>query len=857
MAGNWRVYCTNFKGTVVASVQVTVSPGALLWIDITPPTWKGNSTESIQFQATGYDKNDNEAAFATQWSTTDPLGSITSGGFYTAGKAGTWAVKCENNGQTVTKSVPVVVTPGPLDSISITPSEVNLTADESVTFSAVGLDINGNEITITPSWEASGGGTISNSTGLFEASDMGHWFVYANYSGISASAYVNVTYGVLTSIEVTHSGFELKPGDQRQFVAQGYDSDDNARPVDPNWAVDGGGIINTATGLFEARWAGTWQVFANESGISGQSTFVVVSGNLNLILITPVNAEVVSGDSINYDAEGRDSMGNSISINPAWKVDGGGLINSGTGIFSAEKAGTWIVTATLGEVVGTTSVVVIPGVIDRIGIEPTSPEITTDDTLQFNASGFDFYKNKFPIVVDWSVEGGGSINSDGLFKPTTVGRWKVTAEYNSLSSSVMVIVNLGKLVTLSATPSSATVAIGGKVGFNVTAADAQNNVIKVFADWDWNKTAGFIGSDGIFKARKPGVWNLTANYQGLKTEVTVTVVVGKDFDGDGMPDAWELDHDLDPLRGSDATEDLDKDGLSNLQEFVNGTDPNNDDSDGDGLDDYWELLFGLDPMFDLDAEDDTDGDGFTNLEEYNKTDPTDPTDHPPEIGASTGESGIDRTMLMAIIAIVVVIVICILIGIWLYSRRKDEDEGADTEKKGERDIIDVDYEMKEEELDEDEFEFELDDDEEDFLPPPPPPPPSKVRFKQVEDGKDERDKRRSKGKVKDRKPEPKKKPGKKKPRGRPGEPPEGVDLKHHECSRCSEPIRVPYGKDPKVNVKCSFCDGKEKIENPYLKKSKPSKPKGKKPVKKKEPEPEDSDVSWDDESDDDDEISWD
>jgi hypothetical protein len=46
-----------------------------------------------------------------------------------------------------------------------------------------------------------------------------------------------------------------------------------------------------------------------------------------------------------------------------------------------------------------------------------------------------------------------------------------------------------------------------------------------------------------------------------------------DADGDGMPDAWEIAHGLNPNNSSDATQDPDGDGYTNLQEYQNGTDP--------------------------------------------------------------------------------------------------------------------------------------------------------------------------------------------------------------------------------------------------------------------------------------------
>jgi len=47
----------------------------------------------------------------------------------------------------------------------------------------------------------------------------------------------------------------------------------------------------------------------------------------------------------------------------------------------------------------------------------------------------------------------------------------------------------------------------------------------------------------------------------------------KDSDGDGIPDDWETAHGLNPHDPSDATTDLNGDGYSNIEEFINGTDP--------------------------------------------------------------------------------------------------------------------------------------------------------------------------------------------------------------------------------------------------------------------------------------------
>ena len=57
-----------------------------------------------------------------------------------------------------------------------------------------------------------------------------------------------------------------------------------------------------------------------------------------------------------------------------------------------------------------------------------------------------------------------------------------------------------------------------------------------------------------------------------------------DADHDGMPDEWERKYGLNTDK-NDAHEDNDNDNLTNIQEYLNGTDPTNPDTDGDGYND--------------------------------------------------------------------------------------------------------------------------------------------------------------------------------------------------------------------------------------------------------------------------------
>lgn len=85
---------------------------------------------------------------------------------------------------------------------------------------------------------------------------------------------------------------------------------------------------------------------------------------------------------------------------------------------------------------------------------------------------------------------------------------------------------------------------------------------------------------------------------GASQVFSLTLVVAhpdEDIDGDGITAGWEEQYGLSDLIAGDASNDPDGDFLTNLQEFISGTNPNNADTDGDGFSDDIEILSGSDP----------------------------------------------------------------------------------------------------------------------------------------------------------------------------------------------------------------------------------------------------------------------
>ncbi|MDP1890046.1 MAG: hypothetical protein Q8K55_04070, partial [Gemmatimonadaceae bacterium] len=528
---------------MIAHATVTVVPGPLASITVSPhPTLLAIGAKQA-FVAVGKDDAGNVVPIDPVWSVVAGGGAIGAGGMFTAGVVpGTFTNTVRATSGGLAGTATVTVTTGALATITVTPNPATLPVGATRIFTAVGRDARGNVVAISPPWSVVAGGGVISYVGAFVAGSVPGTYentVTASSGGVTGTATVIVTTGALATITVSPNPVTLAIGGAQLFTAVGRDASGNVVALKPTWSVVASGGAITSAGLFTAGAVpGTFvnTVRAASGGIAGTATVTVTTGSAVTITVTPNPVTLPISATQAFTAVGRDAGGNVVAITPVWSVvAGGGSINA-TGLFVAGTVpGTFTntVTATSGGITGAATVTVTTGVLTTVTVTPNPAALAVGSTQTFTAVGTDAGGNVVAIVPTWSVAaGGGVISATGTFTAgSTLGTFvnTVTATSGGVTGTATVTVGLGALASITITPSTASIPIGGAQQFTAVGRDAGGNVVPFTPTWTIVAGGGSIGPTGAFTAGVvTGTFGNTvqASSGGIVATATVVVTTG-------------------------------------------------------------------------------------------------------------------------------------------------------------------------------------------------------------------------------------------------------------------------------------------------------------------------------------------
>ncbi len=297
--GNWRVYCNNSDNSISNFTSVSVSPGQMVKVGVTP--WQlGTITtdNNITFNAFGFDADGNSVSQAiVNWSLTSGIGIIDSGPSTTAvfnpTMPGSARVIADDGRGHINVTNPITVVPGIPVGVAVTPYDPGtITTDDTVLFTAYGKDRDGNTVSNVPvNWSVMGGiGSVPpgpNSSIVFDPTSVGNGKIAVDdgLGHTNSTATFTVLAGAVASIQINPSWTEVEPGGEVNFTATAEDADGNqATMVTTLWTTNIGNIAqatSTSATLEAQGTEGTGWVNATHGAVTGSATVNVVEGLLS------------------------------------------------------------------------------------------------------------------------------------------------------------------------------------------------------------------------------------------------------------------------------------------------------------------------------------------------------------------------------------------------------------------------------------------------------------------------------------------------------------------------------------------------------------------------------------------------
>jgi hypothetical protein len=418
----------------------------------------------------------------------------------------------------------------PAVGISVTPSTASLAANASGSFTATVTNASNTAVT----WAVTGG-TIAvsgNSVTYTAPANSGTYTVTATSVADAtkkASATVTVAAAPVVGVVVSPSTVSLTCSKQTNFNA----SVSNTTNTAVTWTASGGTILSgsgNAITYSAPASPGTYTVTATsvaDPNKKASATVIAAAAPAVAVSISPATASLAVNASGSFTA----TVTNTSNTAVTWTASGGTIAGSGNTVTYTAPAnsGTYTVSATsVADSTKKASATVIAAAAPAVAvsISPATASLAVNASGSFTAT----VTNTSNTAVTWTVTGGTiavSGNSVTYTAPANSGTYTVSATSvadPTKIASATVNVTAAPAVTVSVTPTQATVPASGSASFTASVKNAATTSVH------WKVSAGAISGSGntvtYVAPSTAGTQSVTATADADTTkEATATVTV--------------------------------------------------------------------------------------------------------------------------------------------------------------------------------------------------------------------------------------------------------------------------------------------------------------------------------------------
>ncbi|MFT3836836.1 MAG: Ig-like domain-containing protein [Myxococcaceae bacterium] len=553
MAGGSAKVTATFNG-VIGGTQVTVTTATLTSIELSPPSATLAVNTNFQLTAFGHFSDGSTQDITASASWTSSAGSIAScsGGLVLGLSGGTATITASMGGQQA--AALITVTQATLVSIEVDPQAPTAGLASQVQFSAVGLFSDGSTQVITnqAAWSSSSPMVASVSDvmptkGQAKTLTAGSTTITATVAGVVGKTTLTVTAATLTSIAVSPASATIGIGGTQQLHATGTYSDGSTQDVTAvaTWSSNAmaASVSNGAgsQGLVKGNAGGSAVITATLSGISGTASITVTAATLTSIAVTPAMATSPIGAKLPYTAIATYSDGSMVNVTTSalWSSSQAMVASvsngAGTqGIASTFSAGMTIITATFGGLSGTAQLSVQQATLVSITVTPQNPTVSVGGSVQFHATGLfsDGSQSDVTTLAVWASSSPSTATvsngpgSQGLAKGVAQGSTNIVATIGMITGATALQVNAATLVSITVTPSAATIGLNTTQQYTATGLYSDNSLRDITTQVSWSSSkpmVATISAAGLATGASGGSTTITASLSGLSGSASLTV----------------------------------------------------------------------------------------------------------------------------------------------------------------------------------------------------------------------------------------------------------------------------------------------------------------------------------------------
>jgi uncharacterized protein YjdB len=374
--------------------------------------------------------------------------------------------------------------------------------------------------------------------------------------------------GAVGRIELAPAEQQIPIGESRPITLTVYDAGGSAveTPSGAFWSSSDPAVADVSQdGMVTAAALGEVQIAASVVGKSATAKVTVVPVPVARVEVSPSSLQLRVGQSGTLSARtlsaGDADLGRAVSWSSG-DTDIATVDNAGR--VTARGAGTTQITATSEGITGSATVTVSEAALASLHVTPSDPRVGVGQSVTLTAVLMDERGQEVTgRSIAWSTANAeiATVTADGRVSGVSPGTTAIRATANGVTGEAGVTVTPGPARTMTVSPPTPSVAVGGTVNLTATLRDAAGNVV-TGESINWRSQSTSIATvNGIGQVRgvAPGVAIIVASNDGVSGSAVVTVTAQPVASVTVSPSTVELfplqTHDLTAtLRAADGSE---------------------------------------------------------------------------------------------------------------------------------------------------------------------------------------------------------------------------------------------------------------------------------------------------------------